>query len=150
MRSRRQPVESRTESVLPCPARRWGGPRWVHLVASARVVLWVAATAALAAALLPVGGCNKDDGPTANTSVQDVNAPGEFLGNEANTVVHRIDCVAANNVQPLYRQSFPRVADAMAKGYRPCKLCLPHVVGTPVAGPAAPKSADGDGAAKPE
>ena len=150
MRARRQPVESRTEPVLPCPGRHLGGPRWLPLRASARAALWVAATAALAAAFLPAAGCNKDDGPTANTSVQDVNAPGEFLGNEANTVVHRIDCVAANNVQPLYRQSFPRVADAMAKGYRPCKLCLPHVVGTPVASPAAPAPADGGGAGKTE
>jgi hypothetical protein len=111
--------------------------------------LWVGAVVVLAAALLPAGGCSKDDGPTDNTSVQDVNAPGEFLGNEANKVVHRMDCVASGNVQPLYRQTFPRLADAMAKGYRPCKLCLPHVVGTPVAGPAAPPT-EGDGAAKPE
>jgi hypothetical protein len=110
--------------------------------------LWLAAAAALAGAMLPVGGCSKDDdGPLANTSVQDASAPGEFLGNQANKVVHRLDCVAAKNVQPLYRETFPRLTDAFAKGYRPCKLCLPHVVVNPGA---APPPADSSGAGKTE
>jgi hypothetical protein len=111
--------------------------------------LWLAVAVVVAGALLPTAGCRRDDGPTANDSVQDVNAPGEFLGNEANKVVHRLDCVATKNIQPLYRQTFPRLADAMAKGYRPCKLCLPHVVGTPVPSPAGP-AGDDSGAGKPE
>jgi hypothetical protein len=120
----------------------------LHFRASVTTALWLAAAAVLAGALLPAAGCRKDDGYTANTTVQDVNAPGEFLGNESNKVVHRMDCVAADNVQPLYRQTFPRLADALAKGYRPCKLCLPHVVGTPVASPVPPPADDSSGAGK--
>jgi len=50
---------------------------------------------------------------------------GVFVGSKNSNVFHRLDCTYAKRIKESNRVYFSSYEDAIAKGYRPCKVCNP-------------------------
>ena len=51
--------------------------------------------------------------------------PGMYVGDKMSKKYHLSSCELVNNIQDANRMFFSSVANALARGYTPCKLCKP-------------------------
>jgi len=63
-----------------------------------------------------------DDGDNLNEPITEF-----FVANKTSDVFHHPDCKAARKIKPTGRVIFEGIADALNKGFKPCRLCHPGI-----------------------